>query len=64
MGKKLPDLQVLISYRDLVGLLDASEKLDELLAANFRLTAQQSALRSQFTELMEAFGELKAFIKD
>ena len=64
MAKRLPDLQVLIPYQDLLGLLRASEKVDSLQADNDKLREQLSALRSQFTELMEAFKDLRAFVQD
>ena len=52
------DIQVIISYRDLVRLLDASRRVDSLDKKIDRLIQQQSALRLQFTELLEAFKEL------
>ena len=52
------DIQVIISYRDLVRLLDASRRVDSLDKKMDRLIQQQSALRLQFTELLEAFKEL------
>ena len=52
------DIQVIISYRDLVWLLDASRRVDSLDKKMDRLIQQQSALRLQFTELLEAFKEL------
>ena len=62
--KKLPDFQVLIPYTELAALLEASEKLDSLLAENKRLEDQQEALRGQFAELMIAFGDLRKFVTD
>ena len=52
------DIQVIISYRDLVRLRDASRRVDSLDKKMDRLIQQQSALRLQFTELLEAFKEL------
>ncbi len=58
MPKKLPDLQVLIPYRDLVELLQASRELAELRKDVARLRTQQGALRGQFTDLMEKVKDL------
>ena len=55
----LPDLQVIIQYRDLVELLAAAYEVDALRNEVKLLRAQQSALRLQFTELMELFREYK-----
>ena len=60
----LPDLQVLVPYEELVKLVTASERVDELLDKVSALEAQQTALRGQFTELMIAFGDLQKFVKD
>ena len=60
----LPDLQVLIPYEELVKLATASERVDELLQKVSSLESQQTALRGQFIEVMEAFGELRDFVKD
>lgn len=61
---KLPDIQVLIPYKDLVELLEASKQIEVLKKDNKRLHEQIGALRSQFTELMDAFGELKRYVID
>lgn len=58
MGK-LPDIQVLISYKDLQQLLQASEQLDSIKKENRHLQDQMDALRGQFVELMETFREIK-----
>lgn len=51
-----PDsLQVIIPYRDLVHLLNASQRVDSLDKKMERLLDQQAALRLQFCELMEVF---------
>ena len=53
-----PDsLQVIIPYRELVHLLNASQRVDSLDKKMERLLEQQAALRLQFYELMEAFRE-------
>ena len=59
MPKKLPDIQVLISYKDLQQLLQASYELESLKRDNGNLLDQMAALRSQFTELMEKFREIQ-----
>lgn len=61
---KLPDIQVVLPYKDLVELLQASKEIKELRSDNKRLYEQLGALRSQFLELMEQFGDLKRFIQD
>lgn len=61
---KLPELQVLIPYKTLCELLDASEDVKQLRQEVKRLTDQQQALRSQFVELMEKFRELKDYVSD
>lgn len=61
---KLPDIQVVIPYKDLVELLEASRQIESLKEDNKRLHEQIGALRSQFLELMEQFRELKDFVQD
>ena len=61
---KLPDIQVVLPYKDLVELLEASRQIESLKADNKRLHDQLDALRSQFLELMEQFGDLKRFVQD
>ncbi len=56
--RKLPDIQVLIPYRDLVELLQASQELKDLRKEISHLRDQQGALRLQFTELMEMLQDL------
>lgn len=59
MAKKLPDIQVLIPYKDLQQLLQASERVESLERDNRSLQAQIGALRHQFSELMERFREIQ-----
>lgn len=61
---KLPDIQVVIPYKDLVELLEASRQIESLKEDNKLLHEQLGALRSQFLELMEQFGDLKRFVQD
>ena len=61
---KLPDIQVVLPYKDLVELLEASKQIESLKEDNKRLHVQLGALRSQFLEVMEQFGDLKRFIQD
>lgn len=61
---KQPDLQVLIPYRDLLELLEASKEVERLKKDNKRLHAKFDALRSQFIELMDAFGDLRRHVTD
>lgn len=58
MPIKSDDLQVIIPYKQLMGLLDASQKVEALDHKLERVLAQQDALRSQFTQLMDAFKQL------
>ena len=61
---KLSDIQVVIPYKDLVELLEASKEIKDLRSDNKRLHEQFDALRSQFLELMEQFGDLRRFVQD
>lgn len=61
---KPPELQVLIPYKDLMELLEASKQIEQLKKDNKRLHNQMIQLRSQFTEVMDAFGELKRYVSD
>lgn len=61
---KHPELQVLIPYKDLLELLEASRQIEQLKKDNKRLHKQLDALRTQFIELMEAFGDLKWYVSD
>lgn len=55
--KKLPDVQVLIPYKTLQELLYAAAAAEENKKEIVFLREQLSALRFQFTELMEVFQE-------
>ena len=55
--KKLPDIQVIIPYEKLYELLCASAMIGDLLDENRKLRTELSALRYQFTELIEKFRE-------
>lgn len=61
---KHPQLQVLIPYKDLMELLEASREIEQLKQDNKRMHTKFDALRSQFLELMEAFGDLKNHVSD
>ena len=57
---KIPhDVQVVIPYDTLVELLRASDELPKMSDHIRRQDEQIVALRRQFTELMEAFGDLR-----
>ena len=58
MSKKLPDIQVLIPYKDLCQLLNASAEVETLKQENRIIRDQLGAMRLQFTELMERLREL------
>lgn len=57
--KKLPPIQVLIPYDSLQELLTAQAMVEDLVEDNKNLRGQMSALRNQFTELMEQFREIQ-----
>lgn len=58
MPIKPDDLQVIIPYSQLMGLLNASQRVQELDKKMDRVLQQQAALRGQFLELMETFKQL------
>ena len=53
------DVQVLIPYKTLESLLQASAEIKHLRLDIKRLSEQQSALRLQFIELMELYNDLR-----
>lgn len=57
--KQLPDLQVIIPYKDLQQLLSAAGEVETLRGEAKSLQDQMSALRHDFTTLMEMFQEIK-----
>lgn len=57
--KSLPDLQVIIPYKDLQQLLSAAGEVETLRGEARSLQDQMSALRNDFTTLMEMFQEIK-----
>ena len=57
--KKHDDIQVMIPYPRLLELLEASIMLDDLKQQHRLLREEMSALRYQFTELMERFREIQ-----
>lgn len=57
--RKLPDLQVLIPYKDLQQLLNAAGEVESLKAEQRQNRDQMAALRLQFTELMERLNEIQ-----
>lgn len=61
---KQPDIEVLIPYKDLMELLEASKQIESLQKDNKKLHDKLDALRSQFVELMDAFGDLKDYVTD
>ena len=58
------DPQVLIPYSQLVDLLEAADWLETIEDDVRYIRNAQDALRSQFTEMMIAFGDLKRFVSD
>ena len=53
----LPDLQVIIPYRDLVELLGAAYEVDTLRSEVKQTRQQLSALRLMFSDLMEKLSD-------
>lgn len=58
MPFKPEELSVIIPYTQLMGLLNASQRVEELNQKMERVLTQQEALRGQFMELMDAFRQL------
>ena len=58
------DPQVLIPYSQLVDLLEASDRLETIESDMKRILVMQQQLRTQMTEVMIAFGDLKRFVSD
>lgn len=58
------DPQVLIPYSQLVDLLEAADRLETIEDDVRYIRNARDALRSQFTEMMIAFGDLKRFVSD
>lgn len=61
---KYPDLQMLIPYKDLLELLEASKQIEQLKKDNKQLHKQFDLLRSEFIELMDAFADLRRYVSD
>ena len=59
MAKQPSGPMVLLSYSELMELLDASRKIQQLTKDMQRLEQQQTALRGQFFELMDRLRELE-----
>lgn len=55
---------VLIPYEDLMSLLHSAQRVPDLERRLLRKEAEIDALRSQFSELMIKFGELRSFVVD
>ena len=60
----MSDLQVVLPYKELLELLEASKQVKILSAQLAALLESQAALRSQFLELMEKYRELKDYVTD
>ena len=57
MAKQPSEPMILLSYSELMELLDASKMIRQLTKDIKRLEQQQTALRGQFFELMEVLRE-------
>ena len=62
MAKRLPNIQVVIPYRQLCELLEASGELDELRKENAYLKEQILALRMMQGEFMEKLREIDSLL--
>lgn len=60
----MSDLQVVLPYKEVVELLEASRRVEALTSELSYLRKEHDALRGQFVELMERFRELKDFVID
>lgn len=58
------ELQVVLPYKDFVGLLEASRKVDDLTKQLAALRKEQAALRGQFVDVMDQFRDLKDYVID
>ena len=61
---KLPEPQVLIPYKTLCELLEVAQEVPKLRREFDRLYKQQNALRVEFLQLKEAFGDLRRYVSD
>ena len=52
---KLPDIQVIIPYKNLVQLLGAAQQVEDLRKEVKQNQEQMAALRLQFTEILELY---------
>ena len=64
MAGKDPGIQVLISYKQLESLLQASSEIKQLRVELKRVQDQQNALWARFAELMERFREISSYLND
>ena len=64
MADKPLDIQVLIPYKQLESLLQASTEIKQLRVDIKRVQEQQSALWARFAELMEVFSEIRKHLND
>lgn len=64
MAKNESDFQILLPYKQLESLLQASTEIKQLRVEIKRVQDQQSALWARFAELMEAFGEIRKHLND
>lgn len=60
----MSELQVVLPYKDLVGLLEASRQVDDLNRQLAAMRQEQAALRGQFVEVLEQFRDLKDYVID
>ena len=57
--KPREDFQVLVPLSKLMSLIESAQRVDDLEYHVKRLSEQLTALRGQFLELMEEFGNIK-----
>lgn len=63
MAKKVPELQVVLPYKTLMELLEASQAVDELRNENKRLHDLYDGMRGQMLEIMDVIGDLREEIR-
>lgn len=64
MADQFSDLQIVIPYDRFCDLMEAARALPQLREDFDSLNQQHDSLRSQFFELMDAFGDLRRTVSD
>lgn len=61
--RSAPDFYITLRLRELTTLVDAFGAIPQLTAENAQLRREVNALRSQYSELLIAFGDLRREVK-